>query len=100
MPERSAAGRLEGTALLPRRALAEALPRENAMTDNSFVGEMTTLLTELNALLEAVIGKPLSFALAVVHGDDGEGVFWFTSPNSPNLLSEPLAQALRRVADD
>jgi hypothetical protein len=70
------------------------------MTDNSFVDEMTTLLAELNARLEAVVGKPLSFALAVVHGDEGEGVFWFTSPNSPNQFSEPLAEALRRAADD
>ena len=45
------------------------------MTDNNFVDEMTTLLVELNARLEGVVGKPLSFALAVVHGDDGEGVF-------------------------
>jgi hypothetical protein len=81
-------------------APAEALLREEAMTDNSFVDEMTTLLAELHARLEAVVGKPLSFALAVVHGDEGEGVFWFTSPNSPNQFSEPLAEALRRAADD
>lgn len=70
------------------------------MTDNSFVDEMTTLLVELNARLEGVVGKPLSFALAVVHGDDGEGVFWFMSPNSPNMFSGSLAEALRRAADD
>ena len=38
--------------------------------------------------------KPLSFALAVVHGDDGEGVFWFMSPNSPNMFSGSLAEEL------
>jgi hypothetical protein len=70
------------------------------MTDNSFVDEMTTLLVELNARLEGVVGKPLSFALAVVHGDDGEGVFWFMSPNSLNMFSGSLAEALRRAADD
>ena len=70
------------------------------MTDNNFVDEMTTLLVELNARLEGVVGKPLSFALAVVHGDDGEGVFWFMSPNSPNMFSGSLAEALPRAADD
>ena len=40
------------------------------------------------------------FALAVVHGDDGKGAFWYTSPNDPNLLSEPLADTLRHAVDD
>jgi hypothetical protein len=67
---------------------------------SSFVDEMATLLAEVNARLEGIVGKPLCFALAVVHGDDGEGAFWYTSPNGPNLLSEPLADTLRHAADD
>ena len=69
-------------------------------TASSFVDEMATLLAEVNARLEGIVGKPLCFALAVVHGDDGEGAFWYTSPNGPNLLSEPLADTLRHAADD
>jgi hypothetical protein len=61
---------------------------------SSFVDEMATLLAEVNARLEGIIGKPLCFALAVVHGDDGKGAFWYTSPNDPTLLSEPLADTL------
>jgi hypothetical protein len=61
---------------------------------------MATLLAEVNARLEGIVGKPLCFALAVVHGDGGEGAFWYTSPNGPNLLSEPLADTLRHAADE
>jgi hypothetical protein len=67
---------------------------------SSFVDEMATLLAEVNARPEGIVGKPLCFALAVVHGDDGEGAFWYTSPNGPNLLAEPLADTLRHAADD
>jgi hypothetical protein len=67
---------------------------------SSFVDEMATLLAELNARLEALVGNPLCFALAVVHGDDGEGASGNTAPNGPNLLSEPLADTLRHAADD
>jgi hypothetical protein len=67
---------------------------------SSFVDEMATLLAEANARLEGIIGKPLCFALAVVHGDDGKGAFLYTSPNGPNLLSEPLADTLLHTADD
>src|ERR1700704_838599 len=63
-------------------------PREEAMTTaSSFVDEMATLLAEVNARLEGIVGKPLCFTLAVVHGDDGEGAFWYTLPNAPNLLA-------------
>jgi hypothetical protein len=69
-------------------------------TASSFVDEMATHLAEVNARLEGIVGQPLCFALAVVHGDDGEGAFWYTSPNGPNLLAEPLADTLRHAADD
>jgi hypothetical protein len=69
-------------------------------TASSFVDEMATLLAEVNARLEALVGKPLCFSLVVVHGDDGEGCFWYTSPSSHNLLAEPLADTLRHAADD
>jgi hypothetical protein len=70
------------------------------MPDNSFVDEMATLLAEVNARLEALVGKPLCFALVVVHGDDGEGCFWYTSPSDHNLLADPLTDALRNAAND
>jgi hypothetical protein len=69
-------------------------------TASSFVDEMATLLAEVNAWLEALVGKPLCFALVVVHGDDGKGCFWYTSSSSGNLLAEPLTDALRDAAND
>jgi hypothetical protein len=68
-------------------------------TASSFVDGMATLLADVNARLEALVGKPLCFSLVVVHGDDG-GCFWYTSPGSHNLLAESLAEELRRATDD